>query len=244
MARKFGMIATSIWSSRRFLSLPDEQTRLTYFYLHTNAHGNSIGAYRIPQAYFSADRGMDADSVAKAINAICEAGLAEYDHVENVVRITGWFTFNPITNRKHLMGAINAFNEIPSHSTIRPVVACEIAFSMLKRIKVWSKERKIHQAKQEVVEILSDFITEVRQSVGNKEFDEIFIGLSVGLCIALSIGLPIGLPIVRQIQETDKDTEIEKEIEIETDTGAAPKKSFQKDIDEMKSRAKKDAVIR
>jgi len=240
MARKFGMISTSIWSSKRFKSLDGNAAKLVYFYLHTNRHGNSIGVYQIPVDYFTADLKMDSDDVKGAMQKISDAGLAEYDADEEVIRIVGWFTHNPLTNRKHLMGAVNAFNDLPTDSKLRPVVALEIAYSMVSRIKLWSNEPKIHEAKAEVVEILSELLTKTRASVGNKAFDEIFIDLSIDLRIALSIALPIGLPIVRQIQETEMETEIETETNTETDTGKSPKKNVQDGVADLNAKAKKE----
>lgn len=238
MSRKFGMIASSLWASRRFGLLGSSDTKLAYVYLHTNTHGNSIGAYRLPVAYLTADLGLDAKQARQAIAEICKADLAEYDADESVIRIQGWFNHNPITNRKHLQGAINAFHDVPSRSKVLPRVALEMSFSAVVRARNWSLEGKGYEARLEVMEMAADLCRKARMNAGEKHFHEVFDGLPEDLRIGLSEALPIGLPIQyrqRQIQETETETETETHTETET----AKTRDLQDDIRELTEKAAK-----
>lgn len=123
------MIITSVWGSVRFRSLPDDSCKLGYLFLHTNTHGNSIGAYRMPVEYLMADMETDKADATRIIDHIVKAGLAQYDHSESAVRILNWFPHNPINSPKHLAGAISRFLEIPKKSSFIPDVAVEIIMS-------------------------------------------------------------------------------------------------------------------
>lgn len=123
------MIITSVWGSLKFRSLADDSCRLGYLFLHTNAHGNSIGAYRMPIEYLMADMDKSKDEAARIVDEIVDAGLAQYDGAENSIRIMNWFPHNPINSPKHLAGALSRFADIPKKSNFVPDVAAEIIVS-------------------------------------------------------------------------------------------------------------------
>ncbi len=123
------MIITSVWGSVRFRSLPDDSCKLAYLFLHTNTHGNSIGAYRMPVEYLMADMQKEKDEAKRIVDAIAEAGLIQYDHDESALRILNWFPHNPINSPKHLAGAVSRFLDIPKKATFLPDVAVEIIMS-------------------------------------------------------------------------------------------------------------------
>ena len=129
MSRPFGMIITSIWGSSRFRALTDDTCRLAYIYLHTNDHGNSIGAYRLPPEYVTADMKADTERAKDILRTIEAAGLIQYDETESIVRILNWFPHNPINSAKHLAGAVSRFQKLPSATKFLPEVAAEITLS-------------------------------------------------------------------------------------------------------------------
>lgn len=117
--REFAKISCSIWGSKKFKSLPDEDSRLVYFYLHTSPHVNSLGCYVLPFGYALADLGwnnMDSDPIRyrKAIAALCDSGLIGFDEAESVVRIVDFLKHSPFTNEKHAKGALKILYHIPS----------------------------------------------------------------------------------------------------------------------------------
>lgn len=116
--RDFAKISCSIWGSRKFRSLPDDDARLVYFYLHTNPHVNSLGCYVLRPGYALADLGWDTRddgliAYRKAIECLCNSGLIGYDHTESVVRIVDFLKHSPFTNVKHAKGAIKIAYQIP-----------------------------------------------------------------------------------------------------------------------------------
>ena len=82
--RDFAKISCSIWHSRKFRSLPNDDCRLVYLYLHTNPHVNSLGCYVLPFGYAIADLGwndMETDPIRyrDCIEALCDYGLIGFD---------------------------------------------------------------------------------------------------------------------------------------------------------------------
>lgn len=116
--RDFAKISCSIWHSRKFRSLPNDDCRLVYLYLHTNPHVNSLGCYVLPFGYAIADLGwndMDTDPIRyrDCIEALCDSGLIGFDPAESVVRIVDFLKHSPFSNEKHAKGAVKILYHIP-----------------------------------------------------------------------------------------------------------------------------------
>lgn len=116
--RDFAKISCSIWHSRKFRSLPNDDCRLVYLYLHTNPHVNSLGCYVLPFGYAIADLGwndMETDPIRyrDCIASLCDSGLIGFDPAESVVRIVDFLKHSPFSNEKHAKGAIKILYHIP-----------------------------------------------------------------------------------------------------------------------------------
>ena len=116
--RDFAKISCSIWHSRKFRSLPNDDCRLVYLYLHTNPHVNSLGCYVLPFGYAIADLGwndMETDPIRyrDCIEALCDSGLIGFDPAESVVRIVDFLKHSPFSNEKHAKGAVKILYHIP-----------------------------------------------------------------------------------------------------------------------------------
>ena len=116
--RDFAKISCSIWHSRKFRSLPNDDCRLVYLYLHTNQHVNSLGCYMLPFGYAIADLGwndMKTDPIRyrDCIEALCDSGLIGFDPAESVVRIVDFLKHSPFSNEKHAKGAVKILYHIP-----------------------------------------------------------------------------------------------------------------------------------
>ncbi|WP_417724585.1 hypothetical protein [Salipiger sp.] len=228
MSRAFGIISTSIWGSRRFRGLPCELARLVYLYLHTNRHGTSIGAYRLPIAYIATDLRVPEDRANIALAAVVHASLARYDELEEVVSIIGWWDHNPITNRKHLQGAIRAQRELPRTSPAGVVSAVEIAGSALAVARRWATDEKGRRAAAEALEMCREMLLGVVDDHGMPALaaavQTLPHPLSEELPIALSIDLSIGVNGFRAETETETETQTQTQTETqtETETGKSP----------------------
>ncbi len=111
--REYGKISTSIWSSQKFLSLSDDAPRLLYLYLHTCPHGNATGCFRLPKGYAMADLGWLKKDFDSSIRELLKAGLVSWNDAESVVQIVGFMAMSPVTNQKHMTGAIKAALAVP-----------------------------------------------------------------------------------------------------------------------------------
>lgn len=90
MSRRYGPIGTSVWDSRKFLSLANDSNRLGYLYLIACPHGNALGVFRLPSVYFAADRRTDAETAEEMLADIERVGLIERGR-DDQIRITKWF---------------------------------------------------------------------------------------------------------------------------------------------------------
>lgn len=145
MSRDFGLVKSSLWGSSRFRRLGSDTARLTYIYLHANDHGNAIGAYRLPIEYVSADMKCSAEEARKIIADLGAVDLIRYDAAESVVMICKWFDHNPIHNPKHLVGAVRAFQRLPSMTGFLPDLAAAIiasAWQQAQDLQAGGIERK------------------------------------------------------------------------------------------------------
>ena len=103
--RDYGKISTSIWQSKKFTGLKSDDLRLFYFYLHTCLHVNSIGCFRLPIGYITADLKWTDRATHRAIDALSKARLIEWDCEEEVILIVKFLDESPITNKKHAAGS-------------------------------------------------------------------------------------------------------------------------------------------
>lgn len=120
--RLFSKVSPAIWTSGRFRGL-SANGRLYYLYLLTNAHIDSTGCYRLPDAYACADCGIDADT-HKAVTA--ELIAADMIAIDNgYVLVKRWFKHNPPTNLDYAEGVKRRIALIES-DVLRE--ECEAAF--------------------------------------------------------------------------------------------------------------------
>lgn len=111
--RDYGKISTSIWRSKRFRALPDEKSRLFYFYLHTCPHVNSIGCFVLPIGYAQTDLGWTEDEVRYAIDTLSIGYLVAFDTQNEVIRILDYLHHDPFQNQKHAQGAVKIALGLP-----------------------------------------------------------------------------------------------------------------------------------
>jgi hypothetical protein len=111
--RDYGKILTSIWNSRKFTSLKNDDAKLLYFYLHTCPQVNSVGCFVLKDGYAAADLGWSIERYRSAIEDLSKALLIGLDIGEQVVRIVDYLKHDPFTNGNHAKGAIKLAAALP-----------------------------------------------------------------------------------------------------------------------------------
>lgn len=132
--RDFCKVSPTLWRSQKFNKLSDTD-KLLYFYFLTNPHTNAVGCYYLPIQYACIDLGVDEDTLKKGIERVSESGLIEYDHLEQIILIHNWLTFNEPMNPKHGQKIISDITKIPS-SHFKRLVA--LSFNYISQSKGWS----------------------------------------------------------------------------------------------------------
>jgi len=136
--REFAKIGCTIWRSRKFRALPNDDARLFYFYCHTNPHANSIGTFWLPEGYALADlAGWSPERLSGALMACVSTGLIDYDRVNEVIRIREFLKHSPITNGKHGAAAVRLAlglpNCTPKAVILRELLSVKWCISQLER---------------------------------------------------------------------------------------------------------------
>lgn len=192
--RQFGIVASSVWRSRKFRSLESNVARLTYFYLHTTTHGNSAGAFVLPPEMAALEMKVPSDDVRAAYCELHDVELVRYDAAEELVQIVNFYKFNGISSRKHLAGPLRVINSLPQ-SPVRSSAALELMLAIFDRAKGWDKS----------VDARGPFLQEAANLVKTHDLIPLIIDLPIDLQIALSDDLLIALPIQRKRKEHGKD---------------------------------------
>lgn len=111
--RDYAKISCSIWNSRKFRSLKDDDAKLLYFYLHTCRHVNSVGCFILPPGYATTDLGWSEERFRQALDRLCTASLTGWEEAENLVRIVDYLKQDPLTNPSHAAGAVRVALQLP-----------------------------------------------------------------------------------------------------------------------------------
>ncbi len=213
MARPFGLVASSIWRSKKFRALPSDADRLAYLYLHTTPHGNSIGAFVLPPELANLELRSTPDAVNSSFEALHRVGLIRYDASEELVQIRNFFTFNSFSSRKHFAGSWKVFNSLPD-CRLKEMVACDIVVSLFNRATSW-------EGKVEANDARGQFLNDAAQIIKTRRLQTLIcspeLGISIDVLIPLSEQVLIPLPI-QQRQETETETQTERNTDTETET--------------------------
>lgn len=219
MSRHFGMVASQIWASNKFMKLKSDTSRLAYIYLHTCQHGNANGCFRLPPQYLGADLDVRRADAMEILQDLEASGLISYDHSEHIVLIRGFFTHNKITNYKHLLGSIKSFETLPKSSPVVAALSLEIIISGYEQAEKLNEKGKsqiksehvnAHKYGQQnlataadILGTLTEFVTTLKRERG-----DLFEAAIEALPIPLSIPLSVDLAIHRNRDlNTDKETE-------------------------------------
>ncbi len=112
--RDYGKIYTSLWRSKKFRGLPNDDCRLLYLYLHTSPHTNMLGCFVLEEGYAIADLGWTVKRYRDCIDTLCKAYLIGFDSGESLVRIVDFIAHDPFMNPKHAMAAVKTAEKLPN----------------------------------------------------------------------------------------------------------------------------------
>jgi len=108
--KPFTMVRRSLWDSRRFNSLPDDQTRFLYFYCLTCQHQSPVGCFAAKPAYVLTDLrkpGSDwtPELLAARLQALVNGGLILRDEETTEILVVDWWKDNGPTNDDWVTGS-------------------------------------------------------------------------------------------------------------------------------------------
>ena len=106
MSRQYTKVSSTLYNSKKFRRLKSPFEKLVYIYLLISPSGNSGGCFEQPTHLAIAELDCSIEDYTKAMDSLSRELIA-YDHAEETVFIHNWFEFNPLTNGRHAIGAVD-----------------------------------------------------------------------------------------------------------------------------------------
>lgn len=108
--KPFTMVRRALWSSQRFVALPDDATRYLYLYFLTGPHQTASGCFVAKTAYLLADLAMPGSDWTPATLAdrkghLAKSGLILGDEATDETLVTRWWKDNGPGNPSWFQGA-------------------------------------------------------------------------------------------------------------------------------------------
>lgn len=95
--RDYGKVHTSFWADDTLRGL-DADSKLLALYLLTSPHTNTLGAFRLPDAYACEDLAWGGKRLLNGLETLSAAGFVKYDRASRWVWIVNWLKFNEPAN--------------------------------------------------------------------------------------------------------------------------------------------------
>ncbi len=115
--RDFGVVHTRFWEWAQEMELSD-QGKLIAVYLLTCRHSNSLGCFRLPKEYVSADLGYSIDRVSKGYAELINKDFLAYCETTKYIFIPKYLKWNPPQNPKHAKGILKLIKQLPESFTL------------------------------------------------------------------------------------------------------------------------------
>lgn len=141
--RDFNKVSTTLWRSKKFRALPDDQCRFVYLYILTCPHGNSAGCFDLNPHYACGDLGCTEKAYRKTLDILCKVGLILWDNDENTIFVTNWEEFNEPTNPKHAIGLLGQLDQA---SSVRLKTIAFHAFLERFKVKKFDQDSSLRKA--------------------------------------------------------------------------------------------------
>lgn len=120
--RDYGKVQSTFWTSQDTCGLSDTG-RMLALYLLTSPHTNLLGCFHLPIGYVSEDLKWGSERVEKGFVELEEKGFATRDKGSKWVVMHTYLKWNPIENPNQGIAAGRLFEQIPSASTVKPLLA-------------------------------------------------------------------------------------------------------------------------
>lgn len=120
--RDFGKVHQTFWSSDTTRGM-SERARLFALYLLTNAHGNMLGCYRLPDGYACDDLGLTPKQVGETVSELFQNGFATRDAKSSWVVVHQFLKWNPLSNPNMVKAAAKLFAQTPADSGVKGILA-------------------------------------------------------------------------------------------------------------------------
>jgi hypothetical protein len=111
MARDYGKVHASFWTSDTLTGLTDD-AKLLALYLLTCPHANIAGVFRLPMAYAVEDMGWDAERLRNGFETLSAAGFCRYDK-SGWLWIVKWLKWNKPDNQNMWKAVDKAVAQVP-----------------------------------------------------------------------------------------------------------------------------------
>jgi hypothetical protein len=118
IAVRFQKIEATIWHDEKFRSLTHSQ-QLLFLYLLTCPHSNLAGCFVLPTGYACCDLKVAQKDFGKDLATLMEMGLTQYDATANLVLITNFQRYNPITSPTQKKAAVKIIAGLPKSKLLQ-----------------------------------------------------------------------------------------------------------------------------
>lgn len=186
--RRFGMIGSRVWRSKKFRDLGGTDSKLLYLYLHSCSHGNSAGCFHISPTLIAAETGIE--NVESCLQDLARVGLILRDPSEDLVQIRSFFAFNMPSSRKQLAGPLTILEGLP-RGDLRDAVCAELALAVHEKATGFPKDHDAYG-------VFMHHAADLMKQGGIKAIETGLVEVDDDLRITLSETLLIGLSIQRK----------------------------------------------
>lgn len=106
----YAQIDFDLFSDPKFRRLSSNDVRFIYLTAHCSKLSNYLGLFRYPVEVWSYDANVKPVEIRAAVIELQSAGLVEYDHDQQTLRLVGWFySLNGPDNGNQMKGHIKSF---------------------------------------------------------------------------------------------------------------------------------------
>lgn len=120
--RDYGKVMTTFWTSSDMQELSNNG-RMLALYLLTSPHTNLLGCFHLPTGYVSEDLKWSVETVSEGFQELERNGFATHDAGSKWVVIHAFLKWNIIENPNQGIAAGRLFEQVPTRSTVKPLLA-------------------------------------------------------------------------------------------------------------------------
>ena len=176
MPKKWSRILQSLPHSQRIRALPDAAHKWAYVCIQCSNFGNFHGQFFYPVQALAMDVPTDPDTAREMIDALTDAGLIEYDHDEQYVRLTGYHSKgNPPDNPSTVTNRCREFADLSGPAGMTIATIAEFMVGAFRKSAGWRPDT------QQFLEMEKQLIKTLDQSLRRYGDDVVTAILDAGL---------------------------------------------------------------